>query len=249
MKSIYLFGTLPLLPVLAALPFIWLALRTRRRRRQVESDPRISVEALTDETGVDDQGAVRSVQRGEVWVPVDRLDELWTPLNLERLARTYWFHLGRISFRTIRVMYTPHGRAMALFGLIPLITFHEPDYDLGGGGRASVRWRINRGLLVSRRGADDTGYLEIDVHRDGRTRGDLACVHVQLAIVNFYPSMAERISRGFYSATQSRIHVYATLSFLRSLARGELVPSKVGRFAQWPREFDERRAAMRNRQR
>lgn len=241
MNSIYLFGSLPLLPVLVGLPFIWLALRTRRRRRQVETDPRIRVERLTDETDLDDTGAVRSVQRAEVWLPSERMAEIWTPGNLERLARTYWFHLGRISFRALRVMYTPHGRAMALFGVIPLITFKEPEYDLGG-ERASVRWWIDRGLLVARRRA---GYLEIVVERDGRTRGDLTCVHVELAIANFYPSMAQRISRGFYSVTQSRIHVYATLSFLRSLARGELVPSKVGRFTQWPRELDERRAALR----
>lgn len=204
-------------------------------RRQAELEPRISVDSLTDDTSTDADGAVRSVQNADLWVPEGDLDQLWQPDNLERLARTYWYHLGRMSGGLLRVMYTPHGRAMALFGLIPLITFYEPDYDLGT-QRASVRWRICRGLLVAQRGADRDGYLQIVVERRDSDRPGQALLHVEVSIANFYPAIADRISRRLYGMTQSRIHVFAVSGFLRSLARGELVASKVGRFARWPRE-------------
>lgn len=237
---------LPLVPVLMVAAFAFIAVRARIQRRAAEADPQIRVESLTDDTVIGADGSVRSVQSGDVWLPSDRLPDVWTAENLERLARTYWFHLGRMSFRTLRVMYTPTGRAMALFGLIPLITFDEPEYELDE-RRGTVKWVIRRGLLVSQRGADKAGYLGILVEHLESDRPGMDRLHVELSISNFYPSMADRISKRLYSATQSRIHVVVAYSFLRSLAHGELVPSKVGRFAQWPKELgvrrDERREA------
>ena len=49
-----------------------------------------------DSTAMDPRtGAVRSVQSAEVVLPADRLDSVWSPLYLERLARTYWRFLSR----------------------------------------------------------------------------------------------------------------------------------------------------------
>ncbi len=237
---------LPLAPLLVAAAFGYLAVRTFWQRRAAEADPQIRVESLTDDTVIDADGSVRSVQSGDVWIPSNRFPDVWTAENLERLARTYWFHLGRVSFRMLRVMYTPTGRAMALFGLVPLITFNEPDYELDE-RHGTVKWVIRRGLLVSQRGADKNGYLGITVQHLESDRPGMDRLHVELSIANFYPSMADRLSKRLYSATQSRIHVLVAYSFLRSLAHGELVPSKVGRFAQWPKELgirlDERREA------
>jgi hypothetical protein len=213
--------------------------RVRGERRQAAREPRLLVESLTDDTVTDPDGAVRSVQTGDVWIPEEELERAWTPDNLERLARTYWYHLGRMSGGALRVMYTPRGRAMALFGTIPLITFYEPEYDLGA-ERSSVRWRIRRGLLVSQRGKNRDGYLQIAVERRPSHRPGMALMHVEVSIANFYPLIADRISQRLYGLTQSRIHVFAVSGFLRSLARGELAPSKVGRFAQWPMEAQER---------
>lgn len=242
----YLPLLVPLVPVLIAAAFGYLAIRTFWQRRAAEADPDILVESLTDDTLIDADGSVRSVQSGDVWLPSDRLDTVWTAENLERLARTYWFHLGRVSFRMLRVMYTPTGRAMALLGLIPLITFREPEYELDE-RHGSVKWIIRNGLLVSQKGAAKNGYLGIVVKHLESDRPGMDRLHVELSIVNFYPSMADRLSKRLYSATQSRIHVLVAYSFLRSLARGELVPSKVGRFTQWPKELgvrlDERREA------
>ena len=49
-------------------------------------------------------------------------------------------------------------------------------------------------------------------------------------MANFYPAIASRLSRFVYTNTQSRIHVIVTHGFLRSLARLDLEPSRVGRF-------------------
>lgn len=227
---------LPLLPLLVAGAFGYLAVRTRVQKAATDADPQIRVESLTDDTQLLKDGSVRSVQSGDVWLPSDRMPDVWTAENLERLARTYWFHLGRVSFRLLRVMYTPTGRAMALLGLVPLITFDEPEYELDE-RHGTVKWVIRRGLLVSQRSAEQGGYLQIDVRRLESDRPGMDRVHVELSISNFYPSLADRLSKRLYSATQSRIHVLVVLSFLRSLAHGELVPSKVGRFAQWPKEL------------
>lgn len=236
----------PLIPLivlaLAGAAFGWLAIRAGVQRRKAEADPRIRVESLTNDTTTAPDGAVLSVQAGDVWLPAEDLEAVWTAENLERLARTYWWHLSRASGYTLRVMYGKNGRAMALFGLIPLITFHLPDYEMGE-DRASVRWRIRRGLLVSQRGADRDGYLGIEVARRESDRPGLDRLHVEVSVANFYPSIAHLISRRLYAATQSRIHILVVYGFLRSLANGRLVPSRVGRFAQWPKELTERREA------
>jgi hypothetical protein len=54
-------------------------------------------------------------------------------------------------------------------------------------------------------------------------------LHVEVAVVNFYPSISG-LSLRLYNATQSRIHVIVTYGFLRSLARLDLAESRVGRF-------------------
>jgi hypothetical protein len=58
-------------------------------------------------------------------------------------------------------------------------------------------------------------------------------VTVTSEVANFYPMLAgrgwfSRAGRAIYGATQVRIHVIVTHAFLRSLARLDLVPSKVG---------------------
>lgn len=227
---------LPVLPVLAVAAFAFLVVRTRLQRAAAAADPQIIVESLTDDTELLKDGSVRSVQSGDVWVASKRMEGVWTAENLERLARTYWWHMGRFSFHTLKVLYTPHGRAMALFGVLPLITFYEPEYELDH-ERGSVRWRIRNGMLVSPKASEKDGYLGIVVEHRESDRPGFDKLHLELSVVNFYPSIAETLSKRLYSATQSRIHVLVTLSFLRSLAHGELVPSKVGRFAQWPKEL------------
>ena len=179
-------------------------------------------------TVMDPDGAVRSVQRAVLTLPAVTLDELWTPANLERLARTYWRYLSRISLGLLRVRYTESERAVVLVGRpLVLLRFHAPEYELGG-DRGLVRWRIRDGVLVAQ---PDHGHLEIEVARAPAGRPGYARAHVTLEVSNFYPALSAWVARWFYANTQSRIHVLVAHGFLRSLSRLELEESAVGRFA------------------
>src|SRR5918912_630838 len=185
-----------------------------------------------DSTTMDPRtGAVRSVQSAEVVLAADRIDRMWSPLYLERLARTYWRFLTRVSLGMIRVYYTDRERAVCLLlRRFPLLTFHAPEYEMDA-SRGVVRWRIASGVLVARRGREGDGYLEIDVQRRPAGTPEQVIVHVEVEVANFFPAIASPVGRWFYSATQSRIHVLITHGFLHSLARLDLPESKVGRFA------------------
>ena len=121
---------------------------------------------LFDETSVDaETGAVRSVQRAEVLIDREALEEIWTPVHLERLARTYWRFLTRVTLGLIRVRYSERGRSVVLLTEpFRLLTFEPPEYEMDA-TRGLVRWRIERGVLVARRGRDGAGYLQIEVRR------------------------------------------------------------------------------------
>src|SRR4051794_13779855 len=180
---------------------------------------------------MDESGAVRSIQAADVTMPESELVEIWTPMHLERLARTYWKYLSRVTLGLIRVEYTDTER-MVVFLRRPfvLLRFDAPEYELTD-DRGVVRWTIRNGILVGRPGQ---GYLEIDVNRCPSGEPGYVRAHVEVEVANFYLSLARWVARWFYSATQSRIHVLVTHGFLRSLARLELEKSAVGRFAIEP---------------
>jgi hypothetical protein len=184
-----------------------------------------------EHTVMDEHGAVRSIQAADISMPEATLAAIWTPMHLERLARTYWRYLSRVTLGLIRVVYTPTERMVVLIARpLVLLRFRAPEYQLDA-DRGVVRWSIRDGLLVASEGHGGDGYLEIDVRRlpgDGRGR---AKVHIEIEIASFYPAIALRIARWFYSQTQSRIHVMVTHGFLRSLADLQLEESAVGRFA------------------
>jgi hypothetical protein len=205
---------------------------------------------LCDRTSVDaDTGAMRSVQAADLRVSERALGELWSAENLERLARTYWRFLTRVTLGLVRVRYTEQERfVVLLFRPLTLLAFRAPEYELEA-DHGVVRWRIERGLLVARAGRESRGHLQIDVRRvagDGSgggsiegsgqgsiegSRGDstAAHLHIEVEVANFHPAIASGISLRLYNATQSRIHVIVTHGFLRSLARLDLAESRVGR--------------------
>jgi hypothetical protein len=201
-------------------------LNSRRERRVADAvirDPE-------EHTVMDEHGAVRSIQAADVTVPADELDELWNAKNLERLARTYWKYLSRVTLGLIRVTYTETERAVVLlFRPLVLLRFRAPEYEMWP-DRGIVRWRIENGLLVSPRGRGGKGYLEIDVRRYPPIEEGWSTVHVEVEVASFYPAVATWLTGFVYSHTQSRIHVLVTHGFLRSLARLELERSAVGRF-------------------
>jgi len=175
-------------------------------------------------------GAVASVQEAEVTLPRELLDQLWSPEYLERLARSYWRYLNRVTLGLVRVVYGADYRAVVLLSRrLPLLRFQAPVYDTGP-GRGQVTWPIDRGLLVAKRGRGE-GFLRIAVDRP---RED--SVGVKLEVRNFYPLLRgsgrfARFGAWLYSQTQLRIHVLVCNGFLRSLARLDLPPSRVGALA------------------
>jgi hypothetical protein len=185
-------------------------------------------------------GAVESEQRAEIDVPETALAELWRPEMLERLARAYWRWLNRISLGLLRVVYEHEARVVVLlFRPFALLRFHAPEYETQK-SRGVVTWRIDRGLLVAREGENGDGYLRIAVERlddAGETDAPVPPGHVRVrissAVANFYPWLRgsgwfARVGTWLYSQTQLRIHILVTNGFLRSLARLELPPSRVG---------------------
>jgi hypothetical protein len=209
--------------------------RARGRRDSLQQMKKIAtIVNLEDDTCTDEHtGAVRSVQAADLYLPEDTLRQIWTPSHLERLARTYWRFLTSVTLGLIRVKYTEGERSVVLlFRPLKLLTFRAPEYEMDE-HRGVVRWRIARGLLVARAGRQKDGYLQIDVRRsDSTDPAQLARLHVEVEVANFYPAIAAGVGRWVYNETQSRIHVIVTHGFLRSLARLDLAESRVGRFTR-----------------
>lgn len=215
-----------LLALISALAAFWLARHSRRRRlpaRAVIVSPRKSTVIASD-------GGVRSVQSAELTVAGPDLERLWHPTNLEKLGRTYWRFLSRVTLGLIRVVYGENERSVVfLTSPMTLLRFEAPDYVIEP-DHGSVRWRIRDGLLVAR-GGRGRGFLAVDVRLDSRRAPDEAKLKIEVEVANFYPSIAANFSMPAYEATQSVIHVLVTHAFLRSLATLELAESKVGRLA------------------
>jgi hypothetical protein len=201
-----------------------------RRRRAVA---RVNIVDVP-QSGHAPDGSVSSKQTAEVTLPRTELDRIWTPEYLERLARTYWRFLHRVSLGLLRVLYSEDAREIALITRpFVLLRFHKPDYEIGDGW-ASVTWRIEKGVLVAPPGRGKGG-LKITVSRptDDDGSSDEVTLTVTSEVENFYPMIAgwgwfSRIGRAIYRETQLRIHVVVTHAFLRSLARLDLEKSKVG---------------------
>lgn len=205
---------------------------------------RAMVRVLQPESEAEPGGATRSRQVADVVLPSADLERLWTEASLERLARTYWRFLERVSLHLLRVLYGPDSREIVLIARpLRLLTFRAPAYETAA-DRGSVTWQIERGLLVAP-GGRGKGYLRLTAERAPEPAGrdavaaapgpsdQQATVRVSSEVANFYPALAgwgwfARIGRGFYRATQLRIHVIVTHAFLRSLARLDLAESKVG---------------------
>jgi hypothetical protein len=200
--------------------------RHRRARARVTILP-------AEQPGYDADGSVSSKQVAEVTLPRAEFDKLWSPEYLERLARTYWHFLSRISLGILRVLYTETSRDVVAFTRpFVLLRFRAPVYETHT-LRGTVTWPIDRGLLVAPSGRD-RGHLRLSVRRPAETDGAAeVTATVSSEVVNFYPLLAgwgwfARIGRVIYNETQLRIHVVVTCAFLRSLANLELQPSAIG---------------------
>ena len=206
--------------------------QTLDRRRRARARVRI-VDLPESEAPPD--GSVTTRQAAEVTLPGSELERIWSPEYLERLAATYWRFLTRISLGVLRVLYAEDARDIVLFGRpLVLLRFFAPEYELAE-NRGTVTWRINEGLLVLPSGRGK-GHLRISVERVPGGEGPSGQVTVTSEVASFYPLLAgvgrfSRLGRHVYRITQLRMHVIVTHAFLRSLARLDLVRSRVGAFA------------------
>ncbi len=214
-------------------------MRSRDPRRAIErrrrARARVSIVRVPP-LGYGPDGAVGSKQVAEVTLPHAELDRLWNAEHLERLARSYWHFLSRISLGLLRVLYGPDSREVVVLARpLVLLRFRPPEYETEP-DRGSVTWPIDRGLLVAPHGRG-RGYLRLTVERGPQDeRAGEATTTVSSDVVNFYPLIAGwgwfgKIGRFIYDQTQLRLHVVVTNAFLRSLANLELQESVVGRLS------------------
>jgi hypothetical protein len=212
--------------LVAALSAVAVARRRRRNRLPAQTvivTPRQSTVVARD-------GGVRSVQTGELTLDEADWRRMWNAASLENLARTYWLFLSRVTLGLIRVIYGENERSVVfLVKPLTLLRFDVPEYELEL-DHGKVRWRIRDGLLVARAGRG-RGFLALDVTHVGTDSSGRVKLRIEVEVANFYPAIAAGFSMPVYEATQSAIHVLVTHAFLRSLARLDLAPSKVGRFA------------------
>lgn len=205
--------------------------RLVRRRRQARA--RVTIVREQQSAAAPD-GSVTTRQVADVTLPRSELDKVWSPVYLERLARTYWRFLTRVSLGLLRVLYSDDAREVVLLTRpFVLLRFHVPEYEAER-DRGAVTWRIDRGILVAPAGRG-RGYLRISVQRPSGTEGDGDSVtgRVTSEVASFYPAIAgwgwfARIGRHLYAVTQLRFHIVITHAFLRSLARLDLAESRVG---------------------
>jgi hypothetical protein len=236
---------MPFAPLIAVVMMVttFVAIRVVRARLRVqERRDGVTVGRLVNHTGLDAAtGAVYSIQTASITTPTDRLDGLWSTHHLERLARSYWLYMERFSLGLVRVHYDDRGRYVCFLSRrLPLLGFSEPEYEFGE-THGIVRWPIDRGLLISRRGRG-RGYLEIEVHRRdgvGTDERPLSRTYVELEVAGFYPTMSSGLAYWVYKHTQSRYHVLLAYGFIRSLAGAELAESRTGRFATAPEDRDD----------
>jgi hypothetical protein len=206
------------------------AVRQRHRHRRVRLPGRAVIVSPRRSTVIARDGAVRSAQTAELTLDPAELDRLWSPKNLENLARTYWAFLSKVTLHLIRVVYSENTRSVVLLGRpLTLLRFDAPDYELDQ-DHGTVRWRIRDGLLVARSGRG-CGYLTLDVRREPTDEESRAKLRIEVEVANFFPSIAVGFSTPVYEMTQSVIHVLVTNAFLRSLAKLELEESRVGLLA------------------
>ena len=185
----------------------------------------VEIELLPDPVlhGIARREGLVCEQSAVITVDQEVFDEIWTASTLELLARSYWRFIRRRSLTAIRVVYREDSQTVVFFSRrIPLLRFKPPEFHTEN-DQASVKWPIDRGLLVARSGRGQ-GFLRIAVKHSGECeeRPGRQRLEVTSEVSNFYPLLRgrgrfRRIGTWFYAQTQLRVHIWVTKGFLRSL--------------------------------
>ena len=185
---------------------------------------RPSISALHDDTSVDRSGAVRSVQSADVEMPVAALAAIWSPMHLERLARTYWRFLSRCTLGP-GARRVHRGRTLRRAASAARSSCWRSAARVRDGRRPRGRALADR----ARRARRAAGRRRRRLPRDRRQaladeRPRARRLHVEVEVANYYPRIASTFTQWAYAVTQSRIHVLVTYGFLRSIAKLDLAP-------------------------
>ncbi len=136
-----------------------------------------TISNLEDRTTEDARtGAMRSIQAADLSLPEAALRELWSPMHLERLARTYWRFLTRVTLGLVRVRYSRTERSIVLLGLRPRAA-HVRRARVRAGARprdralAHRQWSARRPSRSRRRGAPADRRPPPPRRGSGRARG------------------------------------------------------------------------------
>ena len=209
----------------------------RGRIRALTARDRSRIGGFVNHTGLDrETGAVYSIQSASITTPTERLDRTWTRRHLERLASLYWLYMEKTSLGLIRVVVDGRGRYVCFLSRrIRLLGFCEPEFEVSEHS-ATVRWPIDRGLLISRRGRGE-GSLTIEVGREDDVGGEadgtpMSHARLQLEVEGFRPTMSSGLAYLVYRQTQSRYHVLLAYGFIHSLASADLDDAGVGRLGR-----------------
>src|SRR5829696_7386636 len=101
--------------------------RLLARRREAKA--RVNV-VKHPETDSNEDGSITSRNIADIEVPRSEIERIWNTEYLERLARTYWRFLTRVSLGLIRVVYSADSREIVLVTKpFVLLRFHAPEYD------------------------------------------------------------------------------------------------------------------------
>jgi hypothetical protein len=185
----------------------------------MSAEPRLHPDTLGQ---VPRTGAIGSAQTAELEVgePVSRI---MSRSFLEWAAADYWRVITRFTLGLVRVVSDSDDQCVVLVARpLVLLRFHPPEYETDH-GRASVTWRIKRGILVARDGRG-RGFLRLSLGpADGSDQNGQIKVPVEMQVQNFYPWLRgtgrfARIGVWIYAQTQQRIHRAVTRRFLRRLA-------------------------------
>jgi hypothetical protein len=166
-------------------------------------------------------GAVESVQEAEL-----RLSDPGAAIIdrgfLEHAAAAYWGLIRRFTLGLIRMTSKAGDQCIVLIAAsLVLLRFHPPEYEVSD-REGAVKWRIQRGILVSKSGRD-RGFLRFSV-RSVEDEGRASRFHLRMEVQNFYPWLRgtgpfASVGVWIYAQTQQRIHRAVTRAFLRRLAR------------------------------
>ena len=148
-------------------------------------------------TTIAGDGAVRSVQSAELSVSEPDFERLWVAASLEKLARTYWRFLSRVTLGLIRVIYGEDERSVVLLARpLTLLRFGAPEYTSSKATATSAgRSATGSSWLAPGAAAAFCRSTFARSRRSTTAAGRPPTVRIEVEVANFYPAIAAGFNR------------------------------------------------------